>query len=54
MNDIGRNYMPMDMLYGIIDKMAALKLNTYHFHCTENEGWRLESKLYPSLTEAKT
>lgn len=53
MNDIGRNYMPMDMLYGIIDKMAALKLNTYHFHCTENEGWRLESKLYLSLTEAK-
>lgn len=53
MNDIGRNYMPMEMLCGIIDKMAALKLNVYHFHCTENDGWRLESKLYPTLSEAK-
>ncbi len=49
MNDVGRNYMPLDMIMEEIETMARLKYNVYHFHFTENYGWRLESKLYPEL-----
>lgn len=33
--------------------MAQLKLNVYHFHFTENPGWRLESKIYPELNDSR-
>lgn len=52
-NDVGRNYMPMELITQELDSLAGLKMNVYHFHCTENEGWRLESKIYPQLNDPK-
>jgi hypothetical protein len=49
MNDVGRNYMPLDLIHQELDSMAQMKLNVYHFHFTEGPGWRLQSKLYPEL-----
>ncbi len=49
MNDVGRNYMPVDYIMDQLEVMSRLKYNVYHFHFTENYGWRLESKLYPEL-----
>ncbi len=49
MNDVGRNFMPIEYIMDEIESMAQLKYNVYHFHFTENYGWRLESKIYPEL-----
>ncbi len=54
MIDAGRNFMPMDLLKQQIDIMANYKLNIFHFHFTEDIAWRLESKLYPQLTDPET
>ncbi|WP_316788488.1 beta-N-acetylhexosaminidase [Pedobacter frigoris] len=54
MIDAGRNFMPMDLLKQQIDVMASYKLNIFHFHFTEDIAWRLESKLYPQLTNPET
>jgi len=54
MIDAGRNFMPMDLLKQQIDMMANYKLNIFHFHFTEDIAWRLESKLYPQLTDPET
>jgi len=51
MLDLGRNYMSVEVLKEVIDVMAAYKLNVFHFHVTDNPGWRLESKLYPELSD---
>ncbi len=52
MQDVGRNFMSLPMLKEQIDVMAAYKFNTFHFHVTDNPGWRLESKKYPQLSSA--
>lgn len=49
MNDTGRNYMDISLIKEEIDSMAQYKLNVYHFHFTDNYGWRLESRKYPQL-----
>lgn len=54
MIDAGRNYQPMHLLKQQIDVIAAYKLNVFHFHFTEDIAWRLESKLYPQLTDPET
>lgn len=54
MQDVGRNFMSLPMLKEQIDVMAAYKFNTFHFHVTDNPGWRLESKRYPQLSEASS
>lgn len=54
MQDVGRNYMSLPMLEEQIDVMAAYKYNTFHFHVTDNPGWRLESKKYPQLSSASS
>ncbi|MCK3683212.1 family 20 glycosylhydrolase [Maribellus sp. YY47] len=54
MQDVGRNFQPMDMLKEQIDVLAAYKYNVFHFHVTENPGWRLESKIYPQLNAAES
>ncbi len=51
MNDTGRNYMSMDLLKEEVDVLALYKYNVYHFHFTDNHGWRLESKKYPELQD---
>ncbi len=52
MQDVGRNFMPISLLKEQIDVMAAYKFNLFHFHVTDNPGWRLESKIYPQLGSA--
>ncbi|MDP3680402.1 MAG: family 20 glycosylhydrolase [Flavobacterium sp.] len=51
MVDVGRNYQSIKLLKQQIDAMAAYKLNIFHFHPTEDIAWRLQSKLYPQLTD---
>lgn len=51
MIDCGRHFEPLDVLKRNIDAMAAVKLNVFHWHLTEDQGFRIESKLYPKLTE---
>ena len=48
--DCGRHFEPVDVLKRNIDAMAAVKLNVFHWHLTEDQGFRIESKLYPRLT----
>jgi len=50
MVDCGRHFEPMDVLKHTLDGMAAVKLNVFHWHLTEDQGFRMESKLYPALT----
>lgn len=48
--DVGRHYMPVDAIKRFLDGMALHKLNIFHWHLTEDQGWRLEIKQYPKLT----
>ncbi|WP_176954312.1 family 20 glycosylhydrolase [Niabella drilacis] len=52
MVDVGRNFQSVDQLKQQIDKMAAYKLNIFHFHLTENVAWRLQIRKYSALTAA--
>jgi hexosaminidase len=51
MLDSARHYQSPDFVKGLIDRMALAKLNTLHWHLTDDQGWRLEIKKYPRLTE---
>ena len=51
MLDVVRTYVPLDEIKKMVDVMAQLKLNTLHLHLTDDNGWRLEIKKYPKLTE---
>lgn len=51
MLDVARFFMPKEDLLRMIDCMAMLKLNKLHLHLTDDNGWRLEIKKYPRLTE---
>lgn len=51
MVDVARHFQPIETLYPVIDAMAAQKLNTLHLHLTDDQGWRVEIKRYPKLTE---
>jgi len=51
MMDAGRTYIPLEELKQEIDLLARFKVNVFHWHLTENEAWRLESKLYPKLND---
>jgi hexosaminidase len=48
--DVGRHYEPMEVLKRNLDAMAAVKLNVLHWHLTEDQGFRVESKKFPKLT----
>jgi len=49
--DVGRHFMPKAFVMKYIDYMAMHKFNTFHWHLTEDQGWRIEIKKYPKLTE---
>jgi len=49
--DVCRHFMPMDVLKRNIDGMAAVKMNVLHLHLSEDQGFRIESKIYPKLQE---
>lgn len=47
--DVGRHYEPIEVLKRNLDAMAAVKLNVLHWHLTEDQGFRVESKKFPKL-----
>lgn len=49
--DPARNFLSIDMVKNVIDKMAQLKLNLLHFHIVDDQGWRFESKIFPKLQQ---
>ena len=49
--DVSRHFMPKEDVLKFIDTMAAFKFNTFHMHLTDDQGWRIEIKKYPKLTE---
>ncbi|WP_290082061.1 family 20 glycosylhydrolase [Paramuribaculum intestinale] len=52
MMDVGRSYISLDELKREIDAMSLFKLNVFHWHLTENQAWRLESRLFPMLNDS--
>ena len=53
MLDVGRNYMSLKLLKEQLDIMAKYKLNVFQWHLTDRPAWRIESKKYPELNDAK-
>jgi len=51
MIDVSRHFIPLDILKRNLDGMAAVKLNVFHWHLSDNQGFRVESKKFPKLTE---
>lgn len=51
MLDVGRHYFPVAFVKKFIDYLALHKMNYFHWHLTEDQGWRIEIKKYPKLTE---
>ncbi|MEH6582070.1 MAG: family 20 glycosylhydrolase [Halioglobus sp.] len=49
--DVGRHFMPVDFIKKYVDLLALHKMNRFHWHLTEDQGWRIEIKKYPKLTE---
>jgi hexosaminidase len=51
MIDVGRHFMPLEVLKRNLDGMEAVKMNVFHWHLSENQGFRMESKRFPKLHE---
>ncbi len=51
MIDAARHFEPIDVLKRNIDAMAAMKMNVFHWHLSDDQGWRIEIKKHPRLTE---
>lgn len=51
MLDESRHFKGMDVVKNLLDQMALLKMNTFHWHLTDDQGWRIEIKKYPNLTK---
>ena len=49
--DVGRHFFPVDFIKKYIDLLAMHKMNRFHWHLTEDQGWRIEIKKYPKLQE---
>lgn len=52
MHDVGRTYISMEELKREIAILARYKINVFHWHLTENQSWRLESKIFPVLNDS--
>jgi hexosaminidase len=52
MLDVARHFMPLNVVTRNIDAMAAVKLNVLHLHLTDNQGFRIESKRFPTLQQS--
>lgn len=50
MQDVARSFKPKPVVKLLLDEMALLKMNVFHWHLTDNEGWRIEIDKYPALT----
>lgn len=51
MIDVARHFEPLDVLKRNLDAMAAMKMNVFHWHLSDDQGWRIEIKKHPRLTE---
>ncbi|MFJ8003568.1 beta-N-acetylhexosaminidase [Streptomyces fagopyri] len=51
MLDVSRHFMPKEGVLRYLDLLAAHKLNVFHFHLTDDQGWRVQIKRFPRLTE---
>ncbi len=51
MLDVCRHWMPKEVILRTLDAMPAVKMNVFHWHLTEDQGFRVESKVYPKLHE---
>jgi hexosaminidase len=51
MIDSSRHFIPIDVIRRTIDGMAAVKMNVFHWHISDDQGFRIESKVFPKLTE---
>jgi hexosaminidase len=51
MIDCGRHFIPVDILKRTLDGMAAVKLDVFHWHLSEDQGFRIESRAFPKLAE---
>ena len=51
MLDVGRYFFPVEDVKCVLDIMAMHKMNTFHWHLTDDQGWRIEIDKYPRLTE---
>lgn len=51
MIDVGRHWIPKEVILRNLDAMAVVKMNVFHWHLTEYQGFRVESKIYPRLHE---
>lgn len=51
MLDVAQHFQPISVMKTMIDQMAAVTLNTLHVHLTDDQGWRIEIKKYPKLTQ---
>ncbi|HSG68574.1 MAG TPA: family 20 glycosylhydrolase, partial [Bacteroidales bacterium] len=49
--DVGRHFFPKEFIKKYLDLMAMYKMNMFHWHLTEDQGWRIEIEKYPVLTE---
>ena len=49
--DCSRHFMPLEAVKKFIDTLALHKMNVFHWHLTDDQGWRIEIKQYPKLTE---
>ena len=49
--DVSRHFFPVDSVKRFIDMLALHNMNRFHWHLTEDQGWRIEIKKYPKLTE---
>ncbi|MFV0376739.1 MAG: family 20 glycosylhydrolase [Mangrovibacterium sp.] len=49
--DVCRHFFSVDVVKKLIDQLSRYKLNTFHWHLTDDQGWRIEIKKYPLLTE---
>ena len=52
MHDVGRSYLSLDELKKEIEILSRYKINVFHWHLTENQAWRLESKIFPMLNDS--
>lgn len=52
MHDVGRSFISVEELKREIEILSRYKINTFHWHLTENQGWRLQSKVFPQLTDS--
>ncbi|MEQ7799689.1 family 20 glycosylhydrolase [Pedobacter sp. ASV1-7] len=51
MLDVGRYFYSIEFIKKMLDEMAVYKLNKFHWHLTDDQGWRIEIKKYPELTQ---